>query len=352
MKSKLILPVIASLFAVVCQPANAQVTAATTPIGYQKLTITSLAGSPVFNLIGVNFQNKTLAIGTITAEAANSITDSLADFTTAFAGTSSYLGSPNLVVEITTGANAGANTDVTAVPSSTVLTTNDDLSLVSDPGDTYVVRELNTPASIFGPNNEAALKPGDATTADKVWIPLAGGGFDKVFYTLGGGFPVLTAGWKRVGGANADASTYPMYSTAGLIVERQAAQPTPLEVIVEGWVRTTSAKVGILTGFNFLDSLFPVGATLGNSGLDALTHGFATPPTADLVWLPDGVGGWTKYYYTDGGGFPVLTPGWKKVGGANVDESGKALTTGIVIERLGAPINIDITPDPAIYGPL
>lgn len=353
---------------------QAVTTAVTTPVGYHTLNIIS-AASTVFNPVGVNFSTKILAAGDIDDDGgapgltANLITDAAADFTNAFTGVSSYdfdeaggpdPAVPNLFIEITSGANLGANTEVTGF-TGTTLTTNDDLSTLVSVGDTYSVRELTTIAGIFGAANEAGLFP-NATSglADQVWLPV-GSGFSKVFYHPGGGFPSTTPGWYVVGQSLTDsAANHPIYVTASMIIERRASQPTPLALIVSGHVRTKATSIAVETGFSFFDRLFPVGATLGNSGL-VLVDGSQNPigglsggsaNTADIVWLPDGAGGYEKFYYETGAGFPGKMIGWQLVGGADALRNGEPLPSGIVVERKGAPLNLNLTPDPAIYSNL
>lgn len=313
-----------------------ETTVVTKPVGFQTATLKASQT----NLLGINFVNAPLVAGSIDAEAASSITDNDVDFTV------SLVGQLNIVVEITSGTYKGIASRVASISQHT-LVTGDDLSAYLAPGDTYEVRAAHTVASLFGATNSAGLKPGSATTADVVWIPNGSGGFTKIYYASAAP-PFTTAGWKSVGGGNTDRSSTPVYHVDALLIERRGT--TDLEVTFTGTIRKTPTFYGAVTGFNYFDSVYPTGATLANSGLSAtVKHGNAT--TADVVWMPNGTGGWNRYYYATSAP-PFTTAGWKSVGGGNTDRSTTPITSGFILERRGVAATVTTIPDPAIYGGL
>lgn len=338
------------------------------PVGYHTLFVKSSPTQSLFNFFGANFTKKVLAAGVITGEGANTITDAAADFTTSLGGAS------NLFVQITSATGGGvvtavgANAEVTG-NTMTNLTTIDDLSGVSEPGDSYIVREAMTIADIFGPNNEIGLAAeGVRVKPDIIWIPDALGGFDQIFYNATNN-PVfgVTPGWKKVGAGSVDHSNDPVYFTEGFFIERKT---TPdLEIVVAGCVDTGEAVMPILSGFNYLDRRYPVGATLGNSniyGVDLDGDGaFNSPgesgplpigslPEADFI-DPEGAGAagfdvvlmqnpdrsdYDQFFFaTDG------TPGWKKSGAGDTDFSAEPLREGFIVERITDPFNLTLKAD-------
>ena len=58
---------------------------------------------------------------------------------------------------------------------------------------------------------------------------------------------------------------------------------------------------------------------------------------ADIIWIPNGIGGFDKYYYNETPRvWPPLSVGWKKVGGVDLDASNIPLSGGLIIERKGS----------------
>jgi hypothetical protein len=306
----------AALAVAVITPAFAQ-TATTKPVGYRTETVT--AG--VFNLLSPNLDNKIGAAGALDAVAGTTLTDNDVDFTTAFASTDS------LILTITSGANAGLVQDVTAFAQHT-LTTAQDISGMAPVGTQYEVRKVQTVADIFGANNEAGLAGGTATTADVIWIPDGSGGYTLVFRSTGG-LPGI--GWRRVGGGPADAAGTAIPFTDSFFIERRGA--TNLDVVFVGHVRTQAVKTVVESGiFTPVSRLLPVGVSLADSQLqNDIAQGTAV--NADLVWNPNGTGGYDIYYYSTGG-LPGI--GWRRVGGGNTDQSAVLLESGYLVQRKAA----------------
>ena len=193
---------------------------------------------------------------------------------------------------------------------------------------TYEVRADVTIGSLFGAANEAGLGAGNATTADVVWIPTANG-FAQVFYDDGKGFPPRPAGWRAIGAGAADQAGTSVPFTAGIFIQRRQAED--LDIVFVGHVRTEATSFSIGSGFNFLNRVLPVGVALDDSGIENFIKKGNTG-SGDLIWSPDGNGGYNQYYYTDGGGFPPQTKGWKAVGQGNADRGSATLASGYAIQ--------------------
>jgi hypothetical protein len=285
-------------------------TATTKPVGYH----TETAKGNSFTLMGVNVGNAIAAAGEFDADDA---TDNDADFTALLDDGVSYT-----VQNITTGESASVNgRDATTL----------DTDLAVSSGDSYEVRADVTVGSLFGAANEAGLGAGNATTADVIWIPT-GDGFAQVFYDDGKGFPPRPAGWRAIGAGGADQAGTAVPFTAGIFVQRRAADD--LDIVFVGHVRTEATSFGVGTGFNFLNRVLPVGVALDDTGLENFIAK-GNSGSGDLVWSPDGNGGYAQYYYTDGGGFPPQSAGWKAVGAGDADKGAETLGSGYAIQRKG-----------------
>ena len=292
-------------------------TATTKPVGYH----TETAKGNSFTLMGVNVGNAIAAAGEFDADDA---TDNDADFTALLDEGVSYT-----VQNITSGESASVNgNDATTL----------DTELAVSSGDVYEVRADVTIGALLGAANEAGLGAGNATTADVVWIP-SGDGFSQIFYDDGVGFPPRPAGWRAIGAGGADQAGTSVPFTAGIFIQRREA--ADLDIVFVGHVRTEATSFGVATGFNFINRVLPVGVALDDTGLqETLAKGNAG--SGDLVWSPDGKGGYDQYYYTDGGGFPPQTQGWKAVGAGDADKGAETLASGYAIQRKGEAGSVSV----------
>jgi len=285
-------------------------TATTKPVGYH----TETAKGNAFTLMGVNVGNAIAAAGEFDADGA---TDNDADFTALLDEGVNYT-----VQNITTGSSAA----VTGFDATSLTT---DLAVSS--GDSYEIRADVTLASLFGAANEAGLQDGTAATADIIWVPTENG-FAQYYYNPGQAFPPVSAGWKQIGAGNADQAGASVPFTAGMFVQRRAA--SDLDIVFVGHVRTEATSFNIASGFNFLNRVLPVGVALADTELqNFIAKG--NGGSGDLIWSPDGNGGYAQYYYTDGGGFPPQSAGWKAVGAGDADKGGETLASGYAIQRKG-----------------
>ena len=292
-------------------------TATTKPVGYH----TETAKGNSFTLMGVNVGNAIAAAGEFDADDA---TDNDADFTALLDDGVSYT-----VQNINSGESASVNgNDATTL----------DTELAVSSGDVYEVRADVTIGALLGAANEAGLGAGNATTADVVWIP-SGDGFSQIFYDDGVGFPPRPAGWRAIGAGGADQAGTSVPFTAGIFIQRRAA--ADLDIVFVGHVRTAATSFGVGTGFNFLNRVLPVGVALDDTGLEAFIAK-GNSGSGDLVWSPDGNGGYAQYYYTDGGGFPPQSAGWKAVGAGDADKGAETLASGYAIQRKGEAGSVSV----------
>lgn len=294
-------------------------TATTKPVGYH----TETAAGNAFTLMGVNVGNAIAAAGDFDADSA---TDDDADFTALLAEGTSYT-----VQNITTGASAA----VTGFDATSLTT---DLEVSS--GDTYEIRADLSVGSVFGDANEAGLGAGNATSADVIWIPGADG-FAQVFYDDGQGFPPRAAGWRAIGAGGDDQAGSSIPFTAGIFIQRRQADD--LDLVFVGHVRTEATSFSVAGGgaFNFVNRVLPVGVALDDSGIDAFIAK-GNNGVGDVIWSPDGAGGYAQYYYTEGGGFPPTTAGWKALGAGNEDKGADTLASGYAIQRKGEAGSVSV----------
>ena len=319
---------------------SAQTTAYSKPSGY--VTHTLKAGQ--FNLIGLTLHEPVTVSGIFETVNGTSLTDDDVDFDSTLTAGKTY------ILEITENTAdptmVGVIQEVTSWTGNT-LTTPADLDTDGlATGAKYQLRAAKTIADVFGANNEAGLLAAtNITSADVVWLPN-GSGFDKFYYSPGGGFGGGTAGWKDSSGQ--ESANRPIVYTDAIFIQSRGTEDN--ELVITGAVKVEGTSLALAgDAFNFLSSTFPAGSTLDNSGLeDGLTQ--ATNITsADVVWMPDGSGGYNKYYYSPGGGFGGGTAGWKDSSGQ--DAGSTPLTSAIIIQRKGSDTNADLTP-PAEYGSL
>ena len=312
--------------------------ASTTPVGYVTESISGKSGPTApdsFNLISVTLHASSIWNGQATGVSSTLLT-AAADFDALLESGNKY------IVRITSGDQSGAIVVVDqwgtgSGNSQGDLVVSQDLSQLGVAvGDSFEIRPAMTLSDVFGSDNSAGLKEGTLATADVVWVPTGGGSFEKYYYSPGATFPVPVAeGWKNSAGQNA-ANAAIVYTDA-IFIQRRAEGD--LNLVVSGEVIVSATQLFVEGGvsgnvFNYVGSVYPVGTKLGDSGLEAsLKSGNLS--TADIVWMPNGAGGYDKFYYSPGASFPVpIAAGWKDAAG--LDASQKELTSGIIVQRRDA----------------
>lgn len=301
--------------------------AATTPVGYETLTI-----APGFNYAGLRLQQPTLYAGTFETVTSNSLTDTGATF--ALTAATTY------IIEIDNG--SGILTQVLGSSASgATITTTDNLSAAGVAnGASYTIREAATLSGTFGANNSAGLVGGFGGIggADVVFIPDGSGGFDQFYYDD------LEGSWADVNGAAVNGALVPIVYTDSLIVSATG----PLSLVVTGEVKTEPTAAATSGGFNYIGSVYPAGATLSStfdSAVPTLDRGFGGIGGADVFFIPNGSGGFNQYYYDD------LEASWADVNGAPVNGALINLSSGVIFSNEGGPLSLKLTP-PAFYSGL
>lgn len=320
--------------------ATSQAQAVTDAVGYVSTTLVKES----FNLVGITLHEATEVSGALETVSGQALTDTDIDFSALLAANTTY------ILEITSGDAEGRIQEITSTDVSTnVITTPDDLTMIGTgeniaAGATYKIRKAATISSIFGATNSAGLHPATAIgDADVIWVQNGGGGYDQYFYHAGGGFPVpVAAGWKN--SSIQDASNTPLIYTDGLVI--QTRNTLDNTITLTGSVVDTSKKIEVTTGFNLLGTVFPVGTTLGASNLETQLTQATQISAADVIWMSDGAGGYSKFFYHSGGGFPIaVTAGWKNT--SIQDASSQPIDGAIFIERQSAAGATTITTTPS-----
>jgi hypothetical protein len=307
---------------------SAQSVAYSKPAGF----VTHTLKPQQLNLIGLTLHEPVIYAGVFDSVDGNTLGDSDAQFDTTLSSGSSY------VLEIVNNPTDKSLNGVIQVITnweSKELTTHANLAVENlDVGASYKLRAPKTISDVFGPSNSAGLTAGaNIASADVIWLHN-GVGFDKFYYSEGGGFGSRDAGWKNDKGA--DSGSFPIIYTDAVIIQSKATLEKRL--VISGVIKTKAVSVALIEGkFNFISSTYPVGSTLGNSGLEAhLGEG-----SLDVIWIPNEDGGYGKYSYN----------GESWVDGNDGDASNIALTSGIIIERVGMNANAKLTP-PETYNDL
>ena len=292
-------------------------TAYTTPVGY----VTKSLPASQTTLVGLTVHSPTVAAGVLDAESAgpNSVTDNQVNFTTALIAGATY------ILELPGGAVQEIKTW-----SGSVLNTPDNITSFVTPGtSTYALRKAATVSDVFGATNTVGLSPdtnGSLVGTDFILILNASNAFDTVYYFNDG---AGTTGWFDDQGAPADSKiiAYP----DSFFVRRAAG--TTKSLVVSGEVKTKPTGGSLVTGYNYVNGVAPVGLTLATSGLQSFlapdTNGSLT--NTDFVLIPQGAVFLTAYYFNDGAG----TTGWFDDQGAPADAA--VMDGGFLIKSASGP---------------
>jgi hypothetical protein len=298
--------------------------------GYETLTIN--AGK--FNVLGLRLHEPQVVSGTFDANTGDSLTDNDVNFTDVLTAGKRYLveiADSGTVIEV----DAWSGSDLTGLAGVEAADASD-----------YTIRAAKTIGDVFGADNSAGLSSSpnaDPSEASVIYVPN-GSGFTQVFHSTLGGF----SGWLDAG-TFADATDMPLNYVDGLIVNEKGAND--ISLVVTGMVKTTSTNLPVSDAFTYLGTAYPVGATLGNSGLADSVSGSANadPSEADTVYLPKAdASGYDQYFFSTLAGFDGWLNSSTFAGAADVE-----LTSGIIISQngTGAAFNATVTP-PAFYADL
>jgi len=312
--------------------ASAQSVAYSKPAGF----VTHTLKAQQLNLIGLTLHEPVVYSGSFDAVEGLALRDSNADYDATLISDSSYV--LEIVDNPTDPSLNGVIQVITDWTAQEITTTADLAGDGLAAGAEYNLRAPKTISDVFGSSNSAGLTAGaNMASADVIWLHN-GVGFDKFYYSEGGGFGGGEAGWKDDSGD--DAGDFPIIYTDAVIIQNKAL--TDKKLVVSGVVKTKAVTLALMEGkFNFISSTFPVGSTLGNSGLEVDLVAGPDKVSSDVVWMPNDEGGYDQYYYS--------TEGWKDVQDQPASET--LLTSGIIIERIGDNANAKLTP-PEAYNDL
>lgn len=307
--------------ALVAPAAFAQTTATTKPVGYETIQL----AANKFNIVGLRLQSSAVVSGAFEAIGTSTVTDNDVNFQTTLTSGKTY------ILEITSGTLSGLTVEATAGTGNN-LNTVDNLSAAGiTVGTTYVLRPALTLEEIFGTTNSVLKKGTSAPGADIVWVPNGAGSYKRYFQGLNGA-------WRD---ADAGASpNVPVFYTDAVFVEKRE---TAASLTVSGEVKTSGTTAPVITGFNLLSTVYPAGVTLQNFGLEDDVKRGTSNVGADVVWVPNGSGGYTLYWMNMAGQ-------WREYAGAAVTAP-VDLPPGVLLERRGAAAMFDFTP-PSNYSGL
>ena len=258
--SRSIAALIACAFAALATTsANAQTTATTDPVGFITLNVlgTGGVGSNKISYQGLGLTRPVEYQGSAETVGASSLTDNEATWTDGQfnAGAEKYF------VELTSGAGAGTTYDIATTTAATkTITTVQPLAGAAN-GNTFKIRKHHTPASTFGPANEAGLGGGSSTTADQILV-WNGTGYDIYFYSTGG---LTGVGWRKAGSGASNFANAILYPEDGLVVKR--LQNANVPVILMGAVKTGQTSIPVGVGINIFGNVYAAPMTLADSGL-------------------------------------------------------------------------------------
>lgn len=303
----------------------------TTPVGYTTANLV-----PGFNLVGITLHNSIAATGIFDSQTETSLTDSTASF--------AFDTAKNYIVEVQ-ASSVVTGTIIEAPGSSfTANTINNLTGITSDYLGAYSIRESATIGGIFGSGASCILTKGTLSTADLVYVPDGSGGFDIYYHSADVTFPVPAPGsWQKISGSG-NQSTAPINYLDGIYVQIRGSA---VELTIAGEVKTKVSSLPAFNGFSYFSSIYPAGTNLGSSGLaDFVIKG--TTATADLIYMPDGSGGFDIYYHSPDVTFPVPASGsWQKINGSG-NQAETPITSGFILQRRGGSINMQFNPPPSL----
>jgi hypothetical protein len=310
----------------------AQTTAKTGPVGYE--TVSLATG---FNYIGLRLHQPTLAAGVLDAVSSSSITDNDVNIAALVTSGKTYI----VEVKTTSPADSGAVAEVlgSAITNGVITTSNNLTAVGAAVGDTYSIRQSATIESVFGASNSANLTPGYGSSAgaDVLYVPNGSGEFASYYYDGD------ESTWKTTGGTSVTPQDVPLVYLDAVVVFAN----NPLNLVVSGEVLRQSVIQAVGSGFNYIGGIHPAGATLDSTfstNISTMTQGFGSSAGADVIYIPDGLGGFGSYYYD--GDESV----WKTTAGVNVTATDVNITSGLVYFS-NSPYNL-VNKKPTYYSSL
>jgi hypothetical protein len=168
-------------------------------------------------------------------------------------------------------------TEISAWTADTITTVDNLVTAGVVTGNQYRIRKAPTLEEIFTTNIvNGPLTPGTAATADLIYLPTTTPGQYTLYFLSGAG------AFRRVSPAGATPNV-PVVYLDGLFVQRKAAGNKDL--IITGEVKTDITSGSLVTGFNYIGTVYPTGSTVQNSGLENFVNP-GTASTADIIYIP------------------------------------------------------------------
>jgi hypothetical protein len=269
---------------VVCAAAGAQVTQPSPIFGFVRTTLNGTGTQGGVTMVGPTFVEGVVEEATLQAGAPRPFELTVVGKTWGAGIFATHPEASSHYVEVKSSSNLLAIGQTSEIVSHTTNTLRiaGDWSAVLRGGETLVIRPHKTLGGLFGPANEAGLGGGDALSADilSVLHEGAAASFSTYYYrtansALGG------TGWRSSANPINDESKRPIRTGQGLIVKRRRAEP--LEVMLQGFVKTGIWRRALPTGYALVDPLAPVTDQRASEPLSGPAFVLGTSPTTTAV---------------------------------------------------------------------
>jgi hypothetical protein len=254
-----------------------------------------------------------------------------------FNGIDGYQNVPMYYLEMTSGAQEGLILDVYAIGAGAenTLTVGIDLTGqdASFADQTFVIRKKHTIADVFGENNETGLASGTSFSKSDLVYVYINGQFEMFFYQ---DWPDAydNDGWRQVRDSETPMGNICIDPDFGIIVYIREGGTT-VDLMTAGDVKLGTARTVFTQGLNPINMKFPVGMTLGNSGLynssTPVLQGGTSFSSADLVYIfkPDDAF-FEIYFYQD---WPdsYNNDGWRQARDSTTPQDDVEIVNGTMI---------------------
>ena len=262
------------------------------PFGREILTVGS-----GFNYLGLRLHRKAVCEGVVTAVTTGSMAVGIPAKAVSALGPDDFF-----LFEVETGTATGAVIPITAYDQvAQTITLNDDLSSDLQVGDRFTIRPSATLASVFGANNESGMgAASSAWSADQVWIPDGAGSFDRYFFYSANFSGPVNKWYHSNTNQEVDPHQISFYYPEGIIIRGNSTVNT---FKVSGVVKRTPTTLVLGTGFQYLSSIYPSGATIssmfGSNNEAGIAEGFFGIAGADRIIVPEypAASTFQTYYY-------------------------------------------------------
>ena len=281
-----------------------------------------------FNVNGLNVHHAPSVAGVFESETTGTngngeatviLTDNDIDFTAVLTSASAQY-----LLEINDGTSRGTVAEISEIGTNTITIVTD--SALSAGTSAYLIREAMTLRQIFGEDTSPKLQSGNAASADIIWVPDGTGNYKRYFYRSAFG-SVALRDWDDQLTA---LGPVPVFYPDGILLQ---IKDTAKEIPVFGTIKKEPTVFAALNGFSVVTVPSPTGQTLAESGLSSVLASGSNAANADVVWMPDGSGDYTKYFYRNAFG----STAWRLVDDPlGADQESATISGAILIERKGA----------------